>query len=227
MTLPTQIQIEITTRCNCNCLFCVVSGGTAGRDMSWETFTEVLPLVGPGCTVALFGAGEGLLHPGFLEMAAACRERAARVMVTTNGRAVSDWGTEALRDAGVTEIAFSIVGLDAARHEALQVGVDSAEVWRNLKACADAGIPTRLVALALRSNLGELGETIARARRLGALAVTIEEILAHESWDIYPDTLRAAPDRAGMIREVSNAVASAKSLGMSVNECWDNRPDLV
>lgn len=226
MNLPRQVQIEVSTRCNARCRFCVVTNGKVAADMSWETFEQALGFVGPGCTVALFGAGEGLLHPRFLDMVWACKERGAVATVTTNGVPVSKWGAGALRAAGLDRIAFSIAGIGA-EHERIQE-VDSGEAWRNLGACAAAGIETKLVALLLGRNVldGTVRVMLEKARAAGADAVTMQEILAHESWSFHAETLRAVPNRAELLAALDGLATHARQLGLVVEKNYDQRPTL-
>jgi MoaA/NifB/PqqE/SkfB family radical SAM enzyme len=209
-------------------LFCVVSAGKVAEDMGWPMFEQTLELVGPGCIVALFGAGEGLLHPRFLDMVWACKAKGAVTTVTTNGVAVSRIGAEVLRDAGLDTIAFSIAGIGP-EHERLQVGVTSSEVWYSLEACAKVGIHTKLVALLLRQNVqdGTVRRMIARASAAGAKGMVLQEILAHESWSIYQETLQSAPDREDVLRSLLILGAFAEHLGMEVEVNYDRRSRLL
>ena len=78
------VQVEITTKCNLTCFYCV-GRHLPQKNMELSEFEEVLKRVPPRSVVHLQGEGEPLLHPNIREMIALCREAGYRVTTTTNG----------------------------------------------------------------------------------------------------------------------------------------------
>lgn len=177
MKLPSSVQLEVTTRCNGGCLFCVQRAAIAPADMAWETFEACLPLIGEGCRVALYGNGEPLMHARFLDMVRAVRERGARAMTSTNGSLVPIVGAEALAQAGLQEIVFSIADVAPDVHERLQPGVRAPLVWSALARCAKAGIFTVALLIVRRDNYERAPVFAAKAIRHGARHLIMHELV--------------------------------------------------
>lgn len=79
------IQIEVTTRCNFGCFYCV-GRQMKQRDMDWRTFESVLDrLTEARGTVSLQGEGEPMLHPRFWDMVDAVIGRGFIPYTITNG----------------------------------------------------------------------------------------------------------------------------------------------
>lgn len=89
-------QIEITSRCNRACAYCIHrSMPRPKQDMSEETFRAVIGwakrLNKPGDEVNLAGVGESLLHPQFVQFITFARQELseARFVLATNGEAMT------------------------------------------------------------------------------------------------------------------------------------------
>jgi hypothetical protein len=93
-------QIEVTTRCQLSCAYCLQPTLTRPiQDMTRETWLAALDWLrffvrhGTQGEVVLFGTGEPLLHPDLVQMATEARAvlgPARRMLVTTNGLLVTD-----------------------------------------------------------------------------------------------------------------------------------------
>jgi MoaA/NifB/PqqE/SkfB family radical SAM enzyme len=99
----TFVQIEIGTRCNYQCFYCV------GRDMpqrymAWELFTSILERESKHHVerVSLQGEGEPMMHPKFWEMVDAIRGHGLVPYTITNG---------SLLDAPRVAAAFPAIGI--------------------------------------------------------------------------------------------------------------------
>jgi MoaA/NifB/PqqE/SkfB family radical SAM enzyme len=97
------VQIEIGTRCNYQCFYCV------GRDMpqrymEWELFTAILKRESkyPVERVSLQGEGEPMMHPQFWDMVDAIRGQGLVPYTITNG---------SLLDAPRVAAAFPAIGI--------------------------------------------------------------------------------------------------------------------
>jgi hypothetical protein len=92
-------QIEVTTRCQLHCTYCLQPRLTRPRqDISAADWTAALGWVehfvkrGTQGELVLFGTGEPFLHPAFVEMATAARKVIGpdrRLLTTTNGLCVT------------------------------------------------------------------------------------------------------------------------------------------
>lgn len=154
------VQIEIGTRCNYECFYCV------GRDMAqtymaWDLFAAILghqsaPEVE---RVSLQGEGEPMMHPRFWDMVAAIRAKDLVPYTITNGSLL-----EPERVAG----AFPTIGIsiDTADPEyAQKIGRYKLQrVLRNLDALMSVMAPDRITihTVAMGQELGPLRRYLAQ-----------------------------------------------------------------
>jgi MoaA/NifB/PqqE/SkfB family radical SAM enzyme len=135
------VQIEIGTRCNYQCFYCV------GRDMpqrymAWDLFTAILERESkrPVERVSLQGEGEPMMHPRFWEMVDAIRGQGLVPYTITNG---------SLLDAPRVAAAFPAIGIsiDTIDTEyAQKIGrFKLHRVLRNLEALLDVLSPGRII----------------------------------------------------------------------------------
>lgn len=162
---PQMVWLELARRCNIRCRTCLHPAD--GPLMSWETFELALCLVGRGTEVLFLGGGEALLHPDVVDAVAAVADRGGRSSVWTNGMLATPDMSAALRQAGLEHMVFSIHGARPETHERLQVGVDSAQVWGNVSAAVETGLPVRIVTIPMEVNIGELLELAEKAAASG------------------------------------------------------------
>ncbi len=215
---PTSVQIEPTTRCNIRCRFCPVTSGRYGKDMPWEVFERILPAISPDCLGVLYGNGEPLLHPRFLDMCRALRDRGARVVTSTNGMAVSDLGADQLSEAGLNEAIFSIAGLR--HHEELQVGVSSKQVWKNLRACAEIGIRVRGYYLMMQRTIVDMPEFVRRLATAGGSVFQPAALVIGPTHELADERLKTG-DSATTLRLIRESESLAEQLHMEVVRAYE------
>jgi len=83
-TLPSHAQIEITSFCNLDCVFCPrrhLVG--APKHMPLDQFKDIFDQILPS-NINLGGQGEPLLHPNIADIIRYCREGVAAVNFPTN-----------------------------------------------------------------------------------------------------------------------------------------------
>lgn len=171
---PVALQIEVTSRCNFACDYCIVHNGSESlppRDMSIEMFRRVLDRFPRSFYLQLHGQGEPLLNPRLVEMVQVAEEQRRFCSIVTNGSLWDEPLSAALLEAGVDVIAFSLdlcAESEMLRHRR---GMDAAKVVANLE---------RVMRL--------------RDRIRPATAVGISSVLLRHVYE-DPDALRAAVDR--------------------------------
>lgn len=105
---PRLLMLEITTRCNMNCDYCIRSAlRLKGSDMPWERFQAINENTKSVENLVFCGIGETLLHLRFYDMISAAADR--KVMVITNGTVPIDYG-RLLRHGNIVVATFSIDG---------------------------------------------------------------------------------------------------------------------
>lgn len=118
---PDALQIEITNRCNFNCLMCIRHVWNAKlsdldidlyKSIAESDFSRLNKLV-------LYGVGEPFFNPRFLDMLRISRihlPKESEILISTNGSLLTHKVAEKiLKDIGVDSISFSIDTVDIAK----------------------------------------------------------------------------------------------------------------
>ncbi len=115
-----EIKIEVTHRCPLVCLHCS-SEATPGcdREMSFAAAMGLLnQVMDYGVEEIVFSGGEPLIWKGIEKAILACTKAGIRTLVYTSGNFANQAEVfKKLKDVGVSQIAFSIFGGDAEKHE--------------------------------------------------------------------------------------------------------------
>ncbi|GAB4532088.1 MAG: radical SAM protein [Anaerolineae bacterium] len=193
------IQIEITSRCQMDCVFCAHRGlkeQWVHGDLPWELYRDVIaPELHHFELVYLQGWGEPTLHPYLWDMLELARQAGCRTGFTTNGiRLTTDYAARLL-DASVDILCISVAGASAETHEALRVGsrfeqlVTAIEAVTRLKAQNNSDRPwLELHFLMTRMNIHELPSFVELAAGLGV----DEAVATNLTYIPVPDMARLA-----------------------------------
>lgn len=158
------VELAPSYRCNNQCLGCFASSPDAGVEMSDREVLDALARgLRDGATALWLGGGEPTLARGTLRIAQAARRMGyARVKLQTNGMMLSyaEYAQRA-RDAGVTEVAFSIKGATAATHDRLARTAGCFDLMvQGIGRCRELGLALEGDVLVYRSSARELPDII-------------------------------------------------------------------
>jgi MoaA/NifB/PqqE/SkfB family radical SAM enzyme len=187
------LQIEVTSRCNIQCVMCpvtVLAEHWPARDMPWETFERIADAFDRTRWVYLQGWGEPLLHRRIFDMIRRAKRAGCRVGFTTNGTRLTRETGARLLDLDLDLLAVSIAGATAATHEAIRVGSDFAKLLENLRQFlllrrerGSSRPKVEVFYLMARTNLAELPAAVALAADLGAdelVATNLDYVITTE-----------------------------------------------
>ncbi len=218
MWLPDIIQVEVTTACQAECIFCphtTLHDNWISQHIKWEDFSEVLPAVHRGTLVHLQGWGEPLLHPRLWDMAAAVKQKQGRVSLTTNGGLMDDEVSRELCRLKFDFVAVSLAGATPAVHNSLRPGPGldlicaNIERLSSMKSKPDIHLDFQM----MKPNLEQLPGLVDLAARLGArrvIASNLDCITGPET-----EALRAFGKVAN--REAAEIIEAARRLGKEKN----------
>ncbi len=165
---PLGVQIELTHRCNFDCIHCYCRGAKVGTELTageWEGVIDQLH--DAGCMWLTLTGGEPLLHGGFWDIYAHARNRGFLVTVFTNGSLLSKGAIERLAAAPPYSIEITLHSVSQGTFEAItQVPGSFPGVMRAVEETAAAGLPLTLKAVGLKENRTEIGAIKAFSERL-------------------------------------------------------------
>ncbi len=184
---PKMISVEVTSRCNLNCPFCLV--GLQNQlpstehdllprglgNMEMDLYRKIVDdAVAFGMAkVQLHFQGEPLLHKGLPEMVRLAKGRGLATQMFTNGLPLTEALADRLLDAGLDLLRFSVDGVSEAVYQKNRVGGQFHRVHRNMTMMADKartrGAPIRLEwqMIAMRNNEHEIDRAREMAGEIG------------------------------------------------------------
>ena len=179
------MQIEVTTRCNARCHYCprtAYRDGWDNRDLSFENFKALLPVIAYTKMVHLQGWGEPFLYPHLFEMIALAKKTGCKVGTTTNGMLLNCRRIDQLVKSGIDHVAFSLTGIG----EKNDLARSGTQFSRILQAISDLAarkkalrVETPAISVAyllLRSHLPDIGKLVPTLAETGTQQVVISTL---------------------------------------------------
>jgi MoaA/NifB/PqqE/SkfB family radical SAM enzyme len=199
---PEQITLEITTRCNLDCVMCphgLPNGMPIKKDASDALIDSLLAMLDHIKFVHPIGTGEPMLAPGFWRLVDALTGRSMpRLIMNTNGVLLTAQNVARLVKAPVGHVSVS---MDAAHPETYRKirGFDLRKVTdgarRLAAAFAAAEDPDEhllfISMVMMRENIEELPDFVRLAKDIGANGIYVEHLspsaLPLEQWIVRRD----------------------------------------
>ena len=169
-----QLDIELTERCNNNCIHCYINlpaGDRAAREREMST-GEVQRILDEaaalGCLTVRFTGGEPLLRPDFEELYLHARRLGLKVLLFTNGTLITPHLADLLaRVPPLAPISITVYGMKQASYEAVTRALGAFEAfWRGTHLLLERGVPFEVKCALLPPNKGEIDEFEAWAATL-------------------------------------------------------------
>ncbi|MBC8446559.1 MAG: radical SAM protein, partial [Chloroflexi bacterium] len=160
------LDMELTERCNNNCIHCCINlpaddRVAQERELSAEEVKAILTEAAAlGCMQVRFTGGEPLLRPDFEELYLTARRLGMRVLIFTNGRLITPHLADLLaRVPPLVTIEITVYGMRAESYEAVsRVPGSFAQFWRGVNLLLERGVPFVVKSALLPPNRGEIDE---------------------------------------------------------------------
>jgi radical SAM protein with 4Fe4S-binding SPASM domain len=174
----TRLDIELTERCNNDCVHCSVNrpaGDREARGREWgaESWKKLLDEAAAlGCLVVRLTGGEPLLRDDFEEIYVHARRLGLRVMIFTNATLVTPGLARLLEDMPPLEaVEVSVYGMKKETYEAVTRAPGSFDAFRRgLGLLRENGVPFIVKGAVLPATRGEMDEFEAWAAGLPGAA---------------------------------------------------------
>lgn len=166
---PAYVIWELTLRCNHACHHCGSRAGVArpGELDTDEAVRVVHQLADQGAREVVLLGGEAHLHPGFLQVVSALRDRGVARQLTTGGRDVTPELARAMAAAGLQSASVSVDGLEPTHDRIRNAAGSHRDALGALRALRAAGIRTGSTINLNRANRGELEQLYPVLREAG------------------------------------------------------------
>lgn len=161
----TGFSFEITERCNLNCRHCYINRPEAAPEarrveLGLEQIERIVDeAVSMGALWCLLTGGEPLLRKDFFEVYSYLKKKGLLVSIYTNATLVSEEHARVLKEFPPRDIEITIYGATEKTYETVTRVKGSYRAFRRgLDRLLQNGIKIRLKAMAMRSNVHELGQ---------------------------------------------------------------------
>ncbi|NLG74145.1 MAG: radical SAM protein [Chloroflexi bacterium] len=221
-------QIETTTLCHMDCIFCVqtqLAGSLQRGEMPLSLYREyIVPCLSEFELVYLQGWGEPILPPDLWEMVRLAKEKGCRTGFTTNGKLLDEKAAHQILESGLNLISISFSGATRATHQSTRVNSDWDLLRRNVERLADlkakggyTDLWIEIHYLMMADNLHELPEFVRLSAELGADEAVATNLTYTPNLAL--DQMRAFSDRMDAHKEaiLSRARRTAQRTGIRLN----------
>lgn len=175
---PLTGQIELTYRCNLNCIHCYCKGSEdKDRELSTQDWKKILDVIQKeGCIWLIFTGGEPLIRDDFLEIYAYAKKKGFIISLFTNGLELRDEIIDYLAQCPPFAIEITVNGITPDTYAAItQTAGSFSKVIRNIKLLAEKKLPLLLKTNCLKQN----------QRQIGRIKAFSEELLGKPSENRY------------------------------------------
>ncbi len=189
--------VELTYRCNLDCVFCYNDLGLRGRPMSLEDYERLFEdLASLSCLHLTLSGGEPLVHPRFFEIAARGRKLGFVLRIKSNGHSLRGRLLERLKseiDPFVIEV--SLHGASAKTHDRqTRVAGSFARLLGNLEEMLARGLRFKINSTLTRWNESEIDGMFALAARFGAPLTIDPDVTPRDNGDFSPLAISATAE---------------------------------
>lgn len=163
---PQVITVELTTRCNGKCVYCVRDKFIPKSiDFDLGTYKQLIDSLPNVKTVFPVSFGESLLYPYIIQAIAYARAKDKKVILVTNGSLLSDVVCNELLLADLSQLRISVDADNAKMYNILRPGLDFNTLVENVKCLVKT-----------KQKLGSVCKIIARITRTKENQKNIQQI---------------------------------------------------
>lgn len=173
-----QLGIELTERCNNNCVHCCINlpendVEVQQRELTAAQIKDILKQAADrGFLQVLLTGGEPLLRPDFEEIYLFARRLGMKVMLFTNGRLITPHLTDLFaRIPPLEPIEITVYGMHRESYEAVTRSPGSfAQFWRGVNLLLECGVPLYVKSALLPQNRADMKEFEAWAKNIPGMS---------------------------------------------------------
>jgi len=166
--VPLHVQMELTAKCNHNCLHCIRQRDIK-KELKAQEIKRILgELADSGCLQLTFTGGEPLLRKDFFEICDFAKAKNFTLRLFTNGSLINHSIIEKLKKIKFKEIKLPLFSVNPQAHDAITRTPGSLrKALQAIKLLEINNIPFRVSSVIMRNNIQELGNLKKLAKQKG------------------------------------------------------------
>ena len=187
------LHIEVTTRCNLNCIYCLRRfwSGYEPGDMEFDVYLKILDQVEELERINLYGFGEPFMNPRILDMVHYARRsfRDSKIFLSTNGMLLNQSVIEKAVKYGLDSIAVSIDTINLQKLKKIRIG-SSSRILKSLNDLCQIGrkilpeLEVGIECVIMKDGIEELLTVVEYAADIGVDYVQVSHVVPY-SKQIY------------------------------------------
>lgn len=190
------------------------------KDMPMKTYKKAIRQAPPQLEfVHMWGVGEPLVNPNFIEMIEIAKKAGLEISFSTNGMLLDVDMAEKIVRAGADEVIFSIDSANPKTFERIRCGAKFGKVMSNLqeliriKKKLHSSVPrTSIAHVVLKENIAEMPEMVGLAHRLGIDKVWFQNVISWDEFTRGQSALAMEHDFVGKIFDKTKKLANQKGV---------------
>lgn len=220
-SLPKELQIETTVRCNMDCVMCDRKARERlANDMTLEEFKKIVDQIDGVAKLHMHGIGEPLLNKDFISMVAYAKSKNIQVCFNDNMSLLDRKKAEELIKIGFDELRMSLDASDKATYREIRKSNLYDAVIKNIRDMVNAKndlksvLPIlKIVVVGMRKNLEQIPSIVELAYELGVGEVVVQSMqtwsrkelveYADKETAIFAEDIEKVKDVFQKAREVS------------------------
>lgn len=175
---PSFLGINITSRCNFHCTYCIVKGGDEPCDLPRE---DVLKIMDEAYSIGIraldFSGGEPFLYPRFLDLLRMGVDR-FNINILTNGSLIDRHTAKVLKNMGCISLRISLDGASPDIHEQFRGKGTYAPAINGLKSVLEQDLPVGVNTVLSKSNISHFKELLGLLDHLGVEVIRVLPLIA-------------------------------------------------
>ena len=168
--------LEVTGRCNLNCIHCEVRGGEFNADPPLSQVYKMIDSIAtvPEFRMLVLSGGEPLIRPDIYEIIKYARDIGFEITIATNGTLISKETAKKLSSLGITGVAVSLDFIEPELHDKFR---GTCGAWNKaiegMKNAVEENLYLQVNITLSRLNLHELPQLLHLADELGSCVVLL------------------------------------------------------
>ncbi len=207
--------LEVTPRCNLNCIHCEVRGGELKNDPPIESVYRMIDSIAtvPEFRMLVLSGGEPLIRPDIYDIIKYARDLGFEVVIATNGTLITEEVARKLSKLEIAGVAISLDFMEPELHDKFR-GIKGAweRAINGIKNSINAGLYLQINITLSKLNYNELPQLLKFADDLGSHVILLYQFQPFGRGSVRNDIALTPDEFLEVIKKVAEMQRDLKTL---------------